>query len=402
MKQSFDIVVVGAGITGLTVAALLAKGAQADNLNITLVDAAERPEIDASDELALRVSAISVGSADLLDWVGAWGIVEAGRICPYNRMRVWDEADDPNGPSTLRFDADEFAIPHLGYIIENVLLRNALLEILDDTDVTLRFASPLAALQSDGSGHRITLDDGKTLEADLVIAADGARSFVRNSAGIDVATRPYEQTAFVTHLRPDKPHAATAWQRFLSDGPLGILPLDDGRVSVVWSTTPDKAKHALKCSDKDLGRLLTDASDGVLGQLRVAGPRGAYPLAAQHAERYVVRGIALIGDAAHTVHPLAGQGANLGLADASALADVIQTALEYGEFPADRPVLRRYERMRKGENATMMHFITGLNRLFASDSAVLGELRRVGMALFNRSGPIRQHVVDVALGGGRR
>ncbi|MDH3747090.1 MAG: UbiH/UbiF/VisC/COQ6 family ubiquinone biosynthesis hydroxylase [Gammaproteobacteria bacterium] len=402
MKQNYDIVVVGAGITGLTVAAMLAKGAQADRWNITLVDAAARPVVDSSDELALRVSAISIGSADLLNCIGAWSIVESGRICPYDRMRVWDESDDPNGPSTLRFDADEFAIPHLGYIVENIRLRHALLEVLDETEVALTFSSPLKALQSHGRGHQITLHDGKTLEADLVIAADGARSFVRNSAGIDVATRPYEQTAFVTHLRPDKPHAATAWQRFLRDGPLGILPLDDGRVSVVWSTTPEKAERALKCSDKDLGHLLSDASDAVLGRLLVAGPRGAYPLAAQHAERYVAHGIALIGDAAHTVHPLAGQGANLGLADARALADVIQAALENGEYPADRPVLRRYERMRKGENATMMHFITGLNRLFASDSVVLGELRRAGMALFNRSGPIRQHVVDVALGGGRR
>ena len=152
----------------------------------------------------------------------------------------------------------------------------------------------------------------------------------------------------------------------------------------------------------EIGQMLTEASDFALGTLTVDGPRGAFPLGAQHAEDYVRRGVALIGDAAHTVHPLAGQGANLGLQDAEELAAVIIAALRVGEHPADRPVLRRYERARKGANATMMHFMTGLNRLFASDSSVLGELRRTGMQLFNRSGPVKKRVVGVALGAGRR
>ena len=180
-----------------------------------------------------------------------------------------------------------------------------------------------------------------------------------------------------------------------------MLPLADGRISVVWSTTPENAEQAGHCSDAALGQLLTATSDRVLGDLSVAGPRGAFSLAAQHAERYVQHGIALIGDAAHTIHPLAGQGANLGLADAKALANIISDAIERGEYAADRRVLRRYERARRGVNATMMHFMTGLNRLFASDSAVLGELRRAGMGLFNKSGPVRERMVGIALGGRR-
>jgi 2-octaprenylphenol hydroxylase len=180
-----------------------------------------------------------------------------------------------------------------------------------------------------------------------------------------------------------------------------MLPLSDGRISVVWSTAESTAERALAASDEELGEMLSEASDHVLGALTVAGPRGAFPLCARHAEKYVLPGIALIGDAAHAVHPLAGQGANLGLQDAAVLAQVIGTALANDEYPGDRPVLRRYERERKGENAQMMHLMTGLNRLFATDSMLVRELRATGMRLFNNSGPLRDRAVKVALGVGR-
>jgi 2-octaprenylphenol hydroxylase len=181
-----------------------------------------------------------------------------------------------------------------------------------------------------------------------------------------------------------------------------MLPLPDGRVSVVWSTTDAQAQEAYAASDTDLGRLLTFASDYVLGTLTTEGPRGNFALHARHAEHYVLPGIALIGDAAHAVHPLAGQGANLGLQDAEALAGVIDAALAANEHPGDRPVLRRYERERKGANANMLRFVTMLNRLFASDVAALRVLRKTGMRLFNNSGPLRDYVVGVALGTGRQ
>jgi 2-octaprenylphenol hydroxylase len=402
MSKHNDIVIVGAGVTGLTVAALLARSERSADIQVRIVDAASRPEWRADEDVALRVSAVSCGSAEILQDAGAWPTIESARLCAYDHMRVWDEADEPAGSSSLSFDAEEFAAQHLGYIIENTLVQHALLEVLDQMNVELHFDTAIADISMGATKHSVELQTGEVLEADLIIGADGARSIVRDAAGIEVQRRPYAQTAFVTHLSPERRHDATALQRFLHDGPLGMLPLADGRISVVWSTTPEAAENALHCSDEALSALLTEVSDKVLGKLSVSGPRGAFPLSAQHATDYVGRGVALIGDAAHTVHPLAGQGANLGLQDAAELAAVIVAALNAGENPADRPVLRRYERSRKGANATMMHFMTGLNRLFASESAVLGELRRAGMQLFNRSGPLKERVVGVALGAAKR
>lgn len=398
MNEHFNIVVVGAGVTGLTVAALLAQGEYSDRLTLTVVDANERPHHLPDDDVGLRVSAIASGSAALLDSIGAWPAVREARVCAYDRMRVWDESSTAESSDALRFDAAEFGVPQLGFIVENTLLQDAVLKVLDQQNVELIFATPIESLQSRNHGHRLRLEDGRQFDADLVIGADGARSFVRHSVGIETDNWAYDQTAFVTHLQPEKSHRNTAWQRFLAAGPLGMLPLPDGRISVVWSTNEKQAQWAMSAGDDELGAALGDASDRVLGALTVAGPRGLFPLHSLHAQDYVKAGIALLGDAAHAVHPLAGQGANLGLQDAATLADVVATALSNGEHPGDRPILRRYERARKGPNAAMLHFMTGLNRLFATDSVLLKELRATGMRLFNRSGPIREHVVSVALG----
>jgi len=400
MRLPHRIVIVGAGVTGLMLAAILSQSRRRDALEITVVDAAQRPSFSPDSDVALRVSAIATGSAMLFERVGAWSGVAAARVSPYESMRVWDHNEPPHGDATLRFDAAEFAVPQLGFIVENVLLQHALLEVLDRADVRLRFAQPIASLRAKGQRFVIELGDGGSIEAELVVGADGARSFVRTAAGIDTHSWPYEQTAFVTHLEPERPHDRTAWQRFTAAGPLGMLPLADGRISVVWSTLPSAAQSAMDASDDALGERLAKASDYVLGGLRPAGPRGMFPLCAQHAERYTMPGLALIGDAAHAIHPLAGQGANLGLQDATALAAAIDEALLAGLAPGDLPALRRYERARKGANTTMLHFMTGLNRLFATDSVVAGKLRTAGMRVFNRSGPIRERAVKVALGVG--
>lgn len=398
MNRKFDVLIAGGGITGLTLALLLARRPAAQRLAVRVADAGERPRFEPHGDVSLRVSAISSGSARLYASLGAWERVLAVRACAFRGMRVWDARSDVLGPGTLRFDADEFALPELGWIVENALLQDALLGVLETLDVDLSYRTPIRSLSAAGQRFEVEFEGGATARPELIVGADGASSLVRSQARIGRFVRCYGQSACVTHLRPERDHGHVAWQRFLADGPLALLPLHDGRVSVVWSTTPAQAARAMEMPDAELGDLLGGASDFVLGSLSPAGPRGRFPLQAQHAARYVQPGLALIGDAAHNIHPLAGQGANLGIADAAVLARSIGDGLAAGEYPGDLPVLRRYERSRRGANATMLNFVDGLNRLFGSPSASLAALRGAGMVLFNRSGPLRRRVVETALG----
>ena len=398
MKRSFDIVIAGAGMVGLTLAALLGRSERIERLNLTVIDTGKPPLFNRDNDVSLRVSAISAGSVSVLRSAGAWDTVIAARACPFREMRVWDAVASVEGPDTLHFDAAEHALPELGFIVENALIQHALTQALDGSAVSLRFATRISALQKRPDCVAIELDNGQELAADLVVGADGVGSFVRGQAGMPVKKWSYAQTAFVTHVQPQEPHRHVACQRFLKTGPIGLLPLADGRVSLVWSTTAGQAESALKCTDDALQAMLTEASDGVLGELRPAGPRGAFPLNAQFAKNTVAAGFALIGDAAHSIHPLAGQGANLGIADASMLAEVIIDALANGEHPGDLPVLRRYERARKGANQAMLRLVDGLSRLFATNAAPVAGLRAAGMRMFNRSGPVKRRAVQVALG----
>ncbi len=398
MSERFSITIVGGGMTGLALAGLFAHDKR---LDIRVIDRGPAPRFDTAADVGLRVSALAPATVSLLDCIGAWQGIASRRVAPYDRMQVWDAALPPDGPATVNFDAAEFATAELGFIVENELVRFALHESLVGTDVVLDFDTSIESIERRADRFRLELGNG-AVETDLLVAADGARSFVREALGIGTRVMPYEQSAFVTHVRSERPHEKTARQRFLPTGPIGLLPLADGRVSIVWSTRPDEAAAALEMDDAELGRVLTDVADHVLGKFVVDGPRGTFPLVARHAEHYVEAGLALVGDAAHSVHPLAGQGANLGFADVRELASTVTSALDAGEYPADRPVLRRYERARRGANAGMMDLLTGLNRLFASDSALVGEIRRLGMQLFNSSGPVRQQAVGIALGTSRR
>ncbi|MGB5347120.1 MAG: FAD-dependent monooxygenase [Woeseia sp.] len=396
MKRQYDIAVVGAGAVGLAITSLLARLPQQASLRISLIDAAAPAPFGSDAPCELRVSAIAAGSMNMLSALGVRDLL-GSRCCPYRDMRVWDAAGDAFGSDALHFAAAEVALGELGYIVEDSLLRHALYTTLPDDAVECRFGAGISRVTRVGQQLEISLQDDTTVTADLLIAADGARSAVREQLGINVDGWQYPQSAVVTHAVPERAHRHTAWQRFLADGPIALLPLADGRVSIVWSTAPDHARKLLDADDAAFSSELTAASDAVLGKLTVAAPRVAFPLRAQHAQQYVQRAVALIGDAAHTVHPLAGQGANLGLADAAALARVIGEALAAGEHPADLPVLRRYERERRGANAAMLQFIDGLNRLFAT-GAGLSDLRQAGMRLFNSSGPLKRQAMQVAIG----
>jgi 2-octaprenylphenol hydroxylase len=344
------------------------------------------------------VSAIAAGSVRLYASLGAWETVATARAGPFREMRVWDASRSVNGSETLHFDAAEFALRELGFIVENILLQDALLQVVEDAGVKVSFNTQIGAARPDPQSG-IEVDCGsESFHADLLIGADGATSSVRQQAKIAVTSWRYPQSALVTHLRPERHHRECAWQRFLPAGPLALLPLHDGRVSVVWSTAPEQAQEACAADTAQLGMMLTEASDSVLGELVVEGGRATFPLKAQYATRYVAPGMALIGDAAHSIHPLAGQGANLGISDAAVLARVIHEAVASGEYPGDLPVLRRYERARKGANNTMLYFVDALNRLFASPSSPVSALRGAGMRVFNASGPLRRRAAAVALG----
>jgi len=404
VKQRFSVVIAGAGMIGLAVAALLARSRHHAALDITVIDAGPRPAFDRADDVGLRVSAVSLGSARLLDSIGAWQPVVDTRACGFDGMRVWDARSAQDGPETLVFDAADFGVPELGFIAENALIRQALLDVVSSSGVDLRFSTPFGGLEpadretSETGGFELRLDSGERLRPDLVIGADGAGSGIRRGAEIPVRAWKYSQSAFVTHVRSEHSHRNIAWQRFLRTGPIALLPLADGRSSVVWSTAPEQVEEAMSAEPGELGEKLTRAIDGVLGALTVDGPRGSFPLKAQHATRYVQPGLALVGDAAHSVHPLAGQGANLGFADAEALSAALLAAIDRQEYPGDLPTLRRYERARRGANATMLRFIDSINRLFASEQGFFAGARVRGMRLFNRSGPIRRKAVEVALG----
>lgn len=398
MNKRYDVLIVGAGMAGLGCAALLATGPARDKMKIRVIDAGHEPTFDSASDVGLRVSAISAGSMRILDRASVREKIAAARVFPYREMRVWDASNVVESPETLYFKAAEFGLPELGAIVENELVQFSLLQRLRELGVEVRFETRVSALQWSTGPTVITVEGGEELTADLVVGADGANSRIRKSASIAVSSWNYPQHALVTHVRCAKPHQDIAWQRFLQNGPIALLPLSANRVSVVWSTTPDRAEAALAASDVELSKILTRISDGVLGELTADSPRGRFPLRAQIAKEYVRYGLALVGDAAHCVHPLAGQGVNLGFADVAELADVVATALENGEHPADLPVLRRYARARRGANATMLYFIDGLNKLFLSKAPALTRIRATGMRLFNESGPIKRRAVRTALG----
>lgn len=397
MRGEVDIAVVGAGMVGAATAALLAR--QAPAASIAVLDAEAPPRWRAGEEIGLRVSALSESSRRVLAACGAWDEIAAGRTSPYACMRVWDSAVPAGGPGAVRFSAADVAAPVLGHIVENELvrlaLRNALLRL---GNANLMDGARLEALALDGERAELSIADGRRLQARLVIGADGAASPSRALAGLDVSGHDYEQRAVVCVLRCQLSHGDTAWQRFLPDGPIALLPLADGRVSIVWSTTPEHAEALLAADDESFRAAVGAASDGCLGDVLEAGPRAAFPLRMRHAPVYTRARYALVGDAAHTVHPLAGQGVNLGFLDAAALAETIATGLAAGRDPGDPALLRKYERWRKPENLLAMRAFDGINRLFSNEHPALGALRRTGFTVVDRLPPLKSLFIRRAMG----
>jgi len=389
-----SVVIVGAGPVGLMLAALLAERG-AGRIGVTLIDAGSAPRRHRA-ELDLRVYALARASQRMFERLGLWQELSE-HVSPYQRMRVW-QGDDPTGFASVAFDAAELGEPDLGSIAEDVLLRTVLLERLAGApQVAVRFGASLEHVEITERSVIVSTTTGESLRATLLVGADGSASQVRSMLELPVIGCSYGQAAVVAHVESEKPHQETAWQRFLPSGPLALLPLRDGRSSVVWSTDVAHAKRLVSAPSAEFARDLCAASSAVLGRIGAVSKRASFPLRAQHAARYCRPRVALIGDAAHTVHPLAGQGLNLGMLDAAALADAIEEAMAEQQDPGDLRSLARYERRRKGENLKMLLAFDALNRLFRLPPAI-GIARGLGMRLVDLGSPLKRALARRALG----
>ena len=398
-NPDFDIAICGGGMVGATVAALICSEASLRDLRVALIEA-KFPNQAPTDEVDIRVSAVSRASQRILTRAGAWQLLTANQRAPYGDMRVWDARNQHDSDNALNFSASSLGEPDLGHIIANNCLQWSILEAARDERIT-RFASQLSAITLDTHAAQLSLVDGRRISARLVIGADGARSVSRECVGIAARVRPYQQTALVTHVRTQHPHNRTALQRFLPQGPIAFLPLNDGRSSIVWTTTPEHAAELLQMDDASLSQAITTTSDRALGEVSVAAPRGTFPLQLAQVDEYCRPRFVLVGDAAHTVHPLAGQGVNLGFMDAASLVQILSEARAAGasiEALSEMPVLRRYERWRKTENTHALGLVDAINRLFSNDTQSLGTLRRFGLRTLEQSPLAKRMLMLRALG----
>lgn len=393
----------GGGVVGLTLAHLLLdETVRGANISVAVVeprppmDSMENTENTDSASIDLRVAALAPAASEMFQRLGVWDELPASKRCRYERMRVWQGSGGPAGPRAIEFDAATLGQAELGHIVENKALRNALWQRLvqrgECTFITGERAArlcPLAdAVDVEFAEQRV--------RARLLVGADGANSWVREQLGVELSEQSYAQHALVCHVETERPHAATAWQKFLPAGPVALLPLQNGLSSLVWSVATETKDDYLGMSDAEFARELSTAFDAQFGDLKCASMRVAFPLARAHAKHYTGRRFALLGDAAHRVHPLAGQGLNLGLHDAAALADELGRHLQLrAADPGDPLALRRYERRRKGDNLLTMRAMDALNGLFRSTLADAGG---AGMHALGRFDSVKRLLARHAMG----
>lgn len=395
-----DLLIVGAGLVGATLACYL--GQQQPDLRIILLDAVPAPERYGDDEFDSRVVALSPMSQALLTELGAWPTIAAERACPYRNMHVWDA----EGTASVSFSSDDLHLPALGHIVENSLAVNAVHQRLAAcAGVTCALGKRLTALtlpDAQTSKVRIAVDSGEKFSASLLIAADGATSHVRDLAGMGTREWDYGHTAIVTTVRTADSHQYTAWQRFQTSGPLAFLPLqtadgDTSHSSIVWSIVSDQAEALMQLDDAEFCRELGKAFEHRLGEVLSTAKRFSVPLQQRHAINYWREGVVLVGDAAHSLHPLAGQGVNLGLRDAQVLAEEILRACRRSVPLADHSIAKRYERRRQGHNLAAMATMEAFKRIFAAEEPALRWLRNTGMAFVDRQAWLKNRLAALAI-----
>ena len=372
-RARLDAVVAGGGVVGAACALALARA----GLEVALVEPRPAPRWQAG-EPDLRVYALAPDNAGLLERLGVWPQVRAARAQPYRRMRVWDAA----GGGELRFDAASMAREALGWIVENDLLADRLWAALAAAGVQVRSPARVEAMEQDAAGVRLRLDDGSRLEARIAVAADGAGSDLRRLAGLELDAHDYRQRGVVAYIETEAPHQDTAWQRFLPSGPLALLPFVDGRSSIVWTLPEDEAARVLALDDEAFAVALTDASAARLGRAAPVSPRVAFPLRRQLVRQQAAGRVLVLGDAAHVVHPLAGQGVNLGLRDVAALLAEVEAARAHGSDWTAAHRLQRWARRRRSDNTVSAYAFEGINRLYsnADPLAVLARGPLLGLA----------------------
>jgi len=391
----FDVIIVGAGVIGAVMASvLLARRLSSPGRVAVVADQFAADSI--GSDWDLRVFALSRASERLLKVCGVWDLLPAGRVFPYERMCVFDASGTPNGPGSLGFDCAELGEPNLGYIVDGKALQWQCLQSARAAGAVL-IEGTVQGVDAGDSDVMLSLSDGRELRGSLLAAADGTDSKTRQLLGIETAGHAYNQDALVAHVQTAKGHANTAWQRFLSSGPVAFLPLNDGRCSIVWSVARPQADLLRAMDPPAFGEALTEASGAVLGQCTLTTKLASFPLKLQYAVDYARPRAVLLGDAAHVVHPLAGQGLNLGLLDCAALSEVL---VEAGGAPnfGDFKHLRRYERWRRSENVIATAALDGLERLFSNSDARSVGLRTAGLGAVARMPLVKRGFARRALG----
>ncbi|WP_145151911.1 2-octaprenyl-3-methyl-6-methoxy-1,4-benzoquinol hydroxylase [Pseudomonas oryzihabitans] len=396
MLTHADLVIVGAGMVGSALALALADS----GLSVVLLDRGPLTPGAVESDLPFepRVSALSLASQRILQRLDAWDGILARRVSPYQAMHVWDGS----GTGAVHFDAASVHAEVLGHIVENRVVQDALLERLAEANVLLLPEARLELLRRSGDQWLVQLAGDRQIRAPLVVAADGATSAARRLAGLETREWDYLHHAIVTSVRCAESHQRTAWQRFTDDGPLAFLPLDRGGdtrwCSIVWSCTPKQGERLMALDDAAFCQALGEAFEHRLGRVECSDTRLCIPLRQRHAKRYVEPGLALIGDAAHVIHPLAGQGVNLGFLDAAVLAEELRHAQARGESIAEQRVLERYERRRMPHNLAMMAAMEGFQRLFQDDRLPLRWLRNAALKQVDRHFEAKALFVRRALG----
>jgi 2-polyprenylphenol 6-hydroxylase len=385
----YDVAVVGAGMVGAALACALSRA----GFRVALLEQAKAERFDPA-VYDLRVSAISPATQNVLLNLGVWEAMQSARISPYRSMYVWDAA----GGGAIRFEAADLQMDHLGHIVENRLLQTVLLDAIEASqEIDFYCPAGIRNLRVEPEFVDIEMADLR-LRAALVVGADGAHSRVRELALIDVQSWQYEQHGLVATVETERPHERTAWQRFLPTGPLAFLPLQDGRSSIVWSTTLAQAEELLALPAPQFCARLADAFEYRLGRILHVSERVAFPLQFMHARRLIVDRIALVGDAAHVVHPLAGQGVNMGMLDIAELTHCLEQARANGNDPGGMKTLRRYERARRNENWMLGLSLDGIKRLFAAQLSPLVALRSSGLRLVDQWLPLKHFFMRRAMG----